>query len=224
MSVVLICSPESLDAQVDGTALWREGVVRHTASSPEKARKLLERTPVQLVVVHRDLPGAVEFVYSLRRQPDTRGVSMVVVAPEEFDPGEVELLEAGANAILRLPPSPEWDERLTRLMHVPARGTIRLPMNLEVLTHPGSSVETVVALALNISTNGMLIESSFELKIGVDLDLEFRLPEDEVPIRGCGRVVRVAPRNRYGVEFYGLEGDGPQRVETFIQAHQPKTG
>ncbi len=224
MPAVLICSPEPLDTQLDGTALWREGVVRHAASSSEKAKKLLKGTAVQLLVVHRDLPGALELLHFLRRQPNTRHVSMMVVAPEDFDPGEVELLEAGANAILRLPADSEWDERLTRLMEVPARKNVRFPMSFEILAHPGASVETVTALALNLSVSGMLIESTFELKIGADLDFEFQLPEDDTSIRGCGRVVRVAPRNRYGVEFYGLEGDGPQRVQTYIKEHNPGSG
>jgi CheY-like chemotaxis protein len=218
MPAVLICTHEPLDQQLGGTALWREDVERHAASSAEAAKKLLQSAKVHLLVVHRDLPGAAELLHVLRRQSDTRHLSMMVVAPEDFDPAEVELLEAGANAILRLPASAEWDERLTRLMEVPVRKDVRFPMSFEILTHPGGSVETVSALTVNLSVSGMLIASSFELRIGADLDFDFRLPDDDVTIRGCGRVVRMAARNRYGVEFYGLEGDGQERVQAFIEA------
>ena len=44
----------------------------------------------------------------------------------------------GENAILRLPVTPEWDERLERLMLVPIRREARIHVSFEVEARTGS--------------------------------------------------------------------------------------
>jgi hypothetical protein len=145
-------------------------------------------------------------------------MSIVVIARGELDPIEVELLEAGANAILRLPVTPDWDERLERLMEVPVRRETRLPVTFEVEARSGSGVETATATALNVSTSGMLIDSAFPLHMGDDVDFRFELPGLEGVVSGCGRVVRQAGRTQFGVEFYGLEGEGRELIAAWVAA------
>ncbi len=221
MSVVLICSELPLDDHLAGTIVGGEDVQRESVSSAEAASKRLAQGDVSLVVIQRDLAGAVPLVRSMRRQSSTRRLSVVIVAPEEFDHDEVELLEAGANAILRIPATPEWDERLTRLMTIPVRMQIRCPVNLEILAQASATVETISASVVNLSVSGMLIESNQPLRIGEDLDFHFAIPGEEAAVRGCGRVVRLAGRNRYGVEFYGLEGDGIERLQAHLEGLTP---
>jgi len=216
MPAVLICSEFPLDEHLDQTLLWRGDVTRHSANSSAEARRLVETTAFSLLLVQRDLPQAAELVHNLRRQSSTRGLSMAILAPEEFDPGEVMLLVAGANAILRFPAGPEWDERLRRLMDVPVRREVRLPVRFEIVAFPGAGVETFGAIALNLSVRGMLIEASRELRVGEDLDLHFQLPEEEHAVSGCARVVRMAGRQRFGLEFYGLESDGTERIRAYL--------
>jgi hypothetical protein len=216
MPTVLICSGFPLDDHLEGTVIWRHHVERESVSSADEARRRLAQGNVNLVLIQRDLKGAVPLVRSLRGQSSTRRLSVVIVAPEEFDPGEIELLEAGANAILRFPTSPEWDERLTRLLEVPVRMQVRFPVNLEILARAGGAVETVSASAINLSVRGMLLGSGHVLRVGEDLDFHFVTPGDEAPVSGCGRVVRQAGRDRYGIEFYGLEGDGVERLQAHL--------
>ena len=72
----------------------------------------------------------------------------MVAARGDFDPSEVELLEAGANAILRLPAGPEWDERLPRLMDVPVRREARFTVHFDVEAAAGAE-DPAAALAIN---------------------------------------------------------------------------
>src|SRR5512134_1214130 len=109
MPAVLICAPVSLEDGLRSTCLWRDGVERHQASRLEDARTLALTVRPRLVVVDRDLPGSVELVEGLRRDPSTRQLSVAVVVRGEFAPLEVDLLEAGANALLRFPTSAAWD-------------------------------------------------------------------------------------------------------------------
>src|SRR5687767_5542159 len=127
MSVALICSPLSMEEDLSTTTIWREGVERHTALTADEAIRRAGEMQVNIVLIDRDMTGADRVVAALRRDVRTRRTSIVIIARGELDPIEVELLEAGANAILRLPAGPEWEERLERLIQVPVRRELRAP-------------------------------------------------------------------------------------------------
>ncbi|MCL4817887.1 MAG: PilZ domain-containing protein [Vicinamibacteria bacterium] len=217
MPIVVLCLPGEVEASLADTSLHRDDVRRHPARSLDEAKNLVAETRPHLLLLWHEQAGAAAFVQALRRDPGTRRMSIAVVAGEDFDPAEVELLEAGANATLRLPVSAEWDDRLSRLMTVPARKDVRFPAHFEILARAGIGVEQVPVMMVNLSVNGMRIESSYALSIGDDIDFRFLLPGSDHAVAGSGRVVREAGRNHYGVEFYGLEGDGAEQVHAYIE-------
>ena len=94
----------------------------------------------------------------------------------------------------------------------PARVPVRLQLEGRVL----SRVEAMWGTVVNLSTVGMLVELGFPLAPGTDLDFTFRLPGDEDPVTGYGRVVRRATPSRYGVRFDGLRDDAIEKVRTFV--------
>jgi hypothetical protein len=53
------------------------------------------------------------------------------------------------------------------------------------------------------------------------VDLCFDLPGTEDTVRGTGRVVRRAGRTQFGIEFYGLEGDGRALIAAWIASAGP---
>lgn len=216
MPTALICSPSALDAELSDTAVWRSGLSRYVVSDIDEALTEAARIRPDLVFIDRDMPGADRLVSAVRRDAHTRRASIVVIARGDMDPIEVELLEAGANAILRLPVTAEWDERLEKLASVPMRRELRAPVQFELEARSGDGVEAQTATVLNVSVGGMLIDCAFKLQIGDDLDVSFQLPGSEVTIRGTARVMRHAGRTQYGVEFYGLEGDGHDLIAAFV--------
>jgi DNA-binding response OmpR family regulator len=217
MPTALICTEQPLDDELGGTLLWRDDILqRVVGSAPEAHAAALADLP-EIIVVDRDVPGATLLIAELRREAATRSTSIVIVARSEFEPVEVELLEAGANAVLRLPAGPEWDDRLARLIAIPVRRDVRFSVNLELEARTGHGVQMAPAVALNLSENGMLIETTCELTVGDDLDLSFALPDLLGTVVGCARVVRHAGRFRYGLEFYGLEGDGAGIVRQYVE-------
>lgn len=217
MPSVLICAPDPLTDELHRSLLWREGIERYLANRFEDALAMAVAARPNLVVVDRDLPRALRLVEDLRKEPSTRGLSIVVLARGDLDPDELRFIEAGANAILRLPAGPEWDERLSRLLQVPRRRAVRMPVRLEFEGRSERPVETVWGAVLDVSLTGMRVECRAELGIGADLDFSFRLARGSEPIVGCGRVVRRASTGGYGVEFYGLEGDGKERIRRFVE-------
>ena len=106
MPRVLLCSAKSLFSATEGTFFMRADVERYEVPSLERARKACSENDFELVAIDSTLRSAAELIRSLRRDGRTRHTSIVVVSRDEFDPGELELLDAGANGILRFPPGP----------------------------------------------------------------------------------------------------------------------
>jgi CheY-like chemotaxis protein len=217
MVSVLICTHSELEKDLGHTMLWRQDVERHVVSRMEEARMMALAARPSIVVVDRDLPWAGRLVTALREDPSTRGLSIVVVARGDFDPSEVELLESGANAILRLPLEFDSDERLERLLHVPVRKEARFSVSFRVDTYAADAGAPEPALALNLSQSGMLMEATGDLRVGEPIQMEFPLGEEPPPVQTHGRVVRVAAPSRYGIEFTDVDADVSTRIRHFIE-------
>jgi DNA-binding response OmpR family regulator len=216
-TAVLICShAEDLNSDLGGTLLWRNDIERKVVAKMDEARLLAVAARPRLVVVDRDLPWAGRFLAALRDDASTRGLSMVVIARGDFDPSEVELLEAGANAILRLPATAEWNVRLERLMDVPVRKEARFPVTFDVQAALGDGGAAEQAQALNLSANGMLIETAAALAVRDDVQLTFRLPRSKHPLRLMGQVVRQASPTQFGVEFRDLVPDSARQIQGYL--------
>jgi DNA-binding response OmpR family regulator len=216
MPLVLLCAQSDLEPELSGTPLWRAEIERHLASRAEEAHMLAVASRPDLVAVDRELPGVARLVAALRADASTRRASIVVLARGDHDPLELELLEAGANAILRLPPGPEWEPRLRELLAVPVRRQARLAVHLQVegFRSGGTPVEGV---ALDLSQTGMLLEARVALRPGDDLDLRFHTPGREL-IEARARVVRQASAVRFGVQFSGLGSSERERIRRFVEA------
>ncbi len=216
MQSVLICTPGPIEDELKGTVLWRDDVERHVVHSLAQALAAAMAHP-NVLVVDSALPEADVLIGAVRGTPETRTMSIVVMARGDFDPDEVRFIEAGANAILRLPAGPDWDERISVLMAVPPRRSDRLAVQLQLEAETGSAIRVLAGTVLNLSENGMLVETDVPVALGTDVDFKIHLRDVPQPLVGCGQVVRDAGANRRGVRFYGLEGDGPERVRRFVK-------
>jgi DNA-binding response OmpR family regulator len=218
MPAVLFVTSEPLRPEdIEGSVLGREAVVSYTAPGFDEARMMALVAHPELVLLDRDLPRAEELVLSLRADEETRDLSLAVFARGEFEPSEVALLEAGANAVLRLPVDPAWDQRLLKLMSIPLRREARFPVQLRVERPLVESV--AVGLALNLSLHGMLVEAHAPLSVQERLSFAFRLQQDDSEkISGEGRVIREAGPSQFGVEFERLDYAGAARIQRFVTA------
>jgi CheY-like chemotaxis protein len=218
MPVALLCTHAILDAELGHTLLWRDGVERVVIAKPEEARMMAVAAKPDLVLVDRDLPWCERFVAGLREDPTTRGLSIAILARGEMDPGEVALLEAGANAILRVPPDDDWDERLHALLSVPARRDARFAVSFDVETVAGPSDVAVHGTALNLSARGLLLESPVPLRVGDDLALNLGMPDPWGAATAPGFVVREAGPGRFGVAFGALDVASRERIQGFVES------
>lgn len=218
MTAVLLCTHADVKDDLSRTLLWRDDVERRVVIKMDEALMFAVAAKPKLVVIDRDLPWASRAVTALREDPTTRGLSVVVMARGDFDASEVELLECGANAVLRLPAGPEWNDRLQRLMEVPVRKEARFPVAFEVETSSNGGGGKAEAQALNLSANGILIETGSPLEMQEEVQLQFRLAPAPDAIRVAGQVVRMAAPTQYGIEFRRVGAHEARRIQKFLDA------
>jgi hypothetical protein len=214
MAVALICSSAPLDAELDQTILWRRDFVRHQATSLAQAQELLQSEPPAIVVVERDLPWAERLITLLRRERSFEDLTVIVLARGTVRAAETDLIDAGADGIMRLPPGPGWDTDFARLVGLPLRRQERLALSLRVDAQVADDL--VTATILNLSECGMLIQSPVPLELGRELDYSFRLPGSATPVTGTGRVVHALSPTHFGVEFLALERDDRERIRALV--------
>jgi len=217
MIVALLCSPGPLDQELRQTVLFRRNVERLMAHNIAQARAQAAASRPDIIVVDHALPGASRLVGELREDPATRQISIAILARGDFDPSEVAFIQAGANAILRLPPDPDWDDRLARLLHVPARKETRLPIHLQVTAGFGDAGDSFPAIILNLSIHGMLLQCSRRMAVGDDVHFAFGIPDRPGLVIGEGTVIRQVEQDQYGLELTQVEGEGRHAIRHFVE-------
>ena len=200
-------------ADLGQTLLWRNDVDRRVVTALGAARAAIRDHP-SLAMVERDLPWAADFIRGVREDDATKATSIAVYAAGEFEPVEMDLLSSGANAVLRLPVTREWDKRLARLLQVPPRQTVRVPVFVEVESE--GAVRTTLGTSVNLSESGILIQAQ-ALDLGAELTFAFRLPGISDPVRGRARVTRVATDDGFGLEFSDISGECLQLIRAFVK-------
>ena len=213
----VLLSPSSLASELGGTVLFRQNVERIPAASADEVRALADGGRADVVVVDSALPGAAAMVAAIRQDPTTRSTAIVALGRSEFGFDHLELLEAGANAILPLPPAQDWDDRLMRLIHVPVRKTTRFPVNLS-LQGGRRGGESFAARVVNLSVHGLLLECRHPLRVGEDVRIVFDMPPGHGGIEADGTVVRQALADRFGVELTHVAGDGRVRIKRYVES------
>jgi len=216
-----VAAPSDLASELGGTVLFRHNVERVLVSGIDEIRRLADEGRLDVVVVDSAFPGAAGLVVALRQDPVTRPTAIVALGRSEFGFDHLDLLEAGANAILPLPPGHDWDDRLMRLIHVPVRRATRFPVDM-ALDGGLQSGLIFAGRALNLSVHGLLLECREPLHVGEDLRFSLEMPGETGGVRGTGTVVRVASTDRFGVELTHVDGDGRVRIKRYVESDRPE--
>jgi hypothetical protein len=213
----VLVSAIDLSRELHATVLYCDNVERLAATAASDVKRHAAQGRVDVIVVDSAISGAAGLVAALRHDPLTRPTAIVALGRSEFGLGQLDMLQAGANAILPLPPGADWDDRLMRLVHVPIRKETRLPVDLAIEGGLRGGLR-FRGRVLNLSVHGLLLECTDEIQIGDDLRLEFELPGGHGRVCGTGTVVRQAQRQRFGAELTHIEGDGRVRIKRYVES------
>ena len=112
-------------------------------------------------------------------------------------------------------------ERLiTAALGIALRTATRLDVEMEVET--GESHDRRRCRTRDISSSGMLLESSPVLPVGTEFAFNFTLPERFTPIHGRGQVVRHATEREIfssgmGIKFIDFPEGAEEAIQAFVQ-------
>ena len=229
---ILVAGLDSRSLLLEAPVLLRDQAVVAERASARELLDGLAREGGRLVVLGPRLPDLTlpEAVRRIRSLPATRRVSILALLPADQPPrSELEIVDAGANAVLRRPLDRVLLEHwISKLLHVPRRVEARVPVHGQVVGTPRSpTTGHFYGLSRNLSINGMLLASPVRLFDGPDLDLELQLPEPVTRVCALGRVVRDAievgwPYIGYGVEFLFVPPDSQTALVTLVGFRTPR--
>ena len=224
MPKLLVVSPVDLGPELGRTVLWRPSVERYVAADGSAAMELARRAGPSLIVVDGfDPPGATDLISQLRADNLTRPTAIAVLSRSLSLADEASFRRAGANVVFAGVVHPElWDARLEELLNVPRRLEARIPVRLATWSRATPEAAPIEGLTMNISINGILLQTPVRLGVGTKIDLSFTLPERPEEVQVLGQIMRehAAGPDRWqsGVKFLILRGDARERIAAFIEA------
>ncbi|HUM02961.1 MAG TPA: PilZ domain-containing protein [Thermoanaerobaculia bacterium] len=210
------------DGALRGAAqvLKRAGYLVAHAEDPEALLGLEAGITPDLVIFDIAMPpdGAVAVAQRLRARAYWRFVSMMLAVPAGR-PRLEEVLAAGINDLILSPfPPEELLDKARRLTVIPARRELN---TLARVRDPKAEGPVQGGKTLNVSSNGILVETESPLVIGRTVDIEFFLPEDPEAVRATGRVVRRTTEldllhPAFGIRFVEMPEKDEARIEAFV--------
>lgn len=210
-----------------GALLFQESILRRrratitTALAGTEALKIAQEELPHLILFAYDLfdMSGPEFCKSIRDDERTRGISLLFVCDRGNDDQCEMCLDAGCNDVIFRPlERHELDAKIAKLTTIPARRQLRTLTRIEVSLE--NSGRFVLGRSLNISSNGMLIESERVLPGEGRLRLKFYLPGETVPVEVMAEVLRsefAGTTARYGVRFMDLDRNAQEQIERYVQ-------
>lgn len=220
MATVLICAAEDPSATLAGTFLGRQGIRRLWLSQASDILAETRRQRPRLVLVDREFPGARALFEALAREAAAAPLTLAVLAPSDPSLTELDLVEAGAHAVLRLPAGAAWEATLENVLPVTLRREHRFPVYFEVQARRGSSGAAGLAVVLDLAVGGALVQCESEWVVGDVVELRFRLPSSSRPVVAAGNVVRRTG-TRYGVRFQWLSGAAAEDLRALLVESAP---
>jgi hypothetical protein len=221
MPRVLLAVSDNWHAPLGESVLWRTGVERFSAPDIGSTFDMARALKPRLIVLDAADPETSEILRRMREDPHSREASIAVLGRALSTDQCHALMDAGANAVLTDLDGPAtWDDRFEELLGVPQRREVRVPVAITIWSRrPDGHGSDVVGVSINISVNGLLLETAAPLPIGTSLNMSFRLPTAADELRLTGRVVWTAPgpgaTSRSGVEFLGFHGRAMEAILSF---------
>jgi two-component system, OmpR family, alkaline phosphatase synthesis response regulator PhoP len=209
------------------TALFsREGFLLLTAKTGEDVLRLAATNSPDLIFINLDLPdmSGVDCCESLKKDERSRRIPVVISAPPDRE-GDIErAVEVGCDVVIPRPVlCKEFIAATRKFIKLEERGQYRMPTRFPVL-HGMESDPLLAGYALNLSTDGMFLETDATVPPGTVIELKFFLPEGESKICCTARVAwlnngELSRQNLppgMGVQFLDLEADARRLITGFI--------
>jgi len=206
------------------TFLDRADMRVFTATTTDEVLQIHRAVRLDLVIISLDMPGmSSEQLCALLRENEKQGTVSIIIVCVDTKRAIAQSTRCGANAVFPRPIKPaQLLAQAKTLLNLSWRETYRVILNVSV---EGSITSNhFVCNTLDISLEGMLIETMQIFKPGDQLSCSFFLP-DLTQVRVTGEIVRTiqpasgVEANWYGVHFLDLAPEAEKALEAFIDTN-----
>lgn len=228
MKKIVIAENIHIILKKKNTFLDRADMRVFTATTTDEVLQIHHSVRVDLIIIPLDMPGMdSELLCTLLREDSTRDAVPIIMVCVHTRRAIEQSTRCGANTVITRPIKPaQLLVQAKKLLNLSWRDTYRVLLNASL---EGSASNTrLICNTLDISLDGMLIETTQTLKPGEQLSCSFFLP-DMTQIQISGEIVRTvqpAPgvnAHWYGVHFLELSAAAEKALETFIDTNAAKS-
>ncbi len=210
------------------TFLDRADMRVFTATSTDEVLQIHRTVRVDLIIINLDMPGMdSKQLCALLKEDAKHGAVSILMVCAHTRRAIDRSSHSGADAVISRPIKPaQLLAKAKKLLGLSWRETYRVLLNVAVEGNISNS--RFVCNSLDISLDGMLIETSQIFRVGDRLSCSFFLP-DMSQVQTTGEIVRTiipAPgvkSNWYGVHFLDVSPEAEKILETFIDASAAKS-
>lgn len=211
------------------TFLDRTDMRVFTATTTDEVLDIHRKVHVDLIIVAFDMPGmsSQQLCSQIREDGEHGEVPIIVVCAHSRRVME-RSSNCGANAVITRPIKPaQLLTKAKKLLKLSWRETYRVLLNVAIDGTVNNN-RCLSCNSLDISLDGMLIETEQVFTVGDRISCSFFLP-DMSQVETTGEIVRtITPaagvtKNWYGVHFVDVSPDAEKILETFIDANASKT-
>lgn len=187
------------------------------------AAALVQAVAIDVLVLRYPLgnPSVEDLLRHIRmaESPCRRSTVLVLASPVDIHKAE-ELADGERTHVLSVDVDYETlQETVASLLRTAPRLSVRITIRLEAVVGAGSTM--VLTQTENVSRGGMLVRVRKPQPVGARLRFELLLPEDSIPVKGTGEVVRHTRDWRgdvsgVGIKYAVFENCGDQRLTEFL--------
>lgn len=205
----------------DKAVLARNDIAITYASTDKEILSSHRTDKADLIIVDSDTSesGGDTLCYQIRREGDLRAVSIIVVCDCSVEEAE-RCRDFGANAVIRKPVhSKELLRKIKELLDIRERKIVREIVKISVTVSSGGGF--FFAVAKNLSSSGLLFETSRVISKGSRVSCSFVLQHHVVAQGEIARVSRIHRRSgdsfEYGVRFSNLDPAARAEIKNYIR-------
>jgi CheY-like chemotaxis protein len=223
---IMVVDNEKLSLQVMRSLAVPLG---HTVLTHEESREALQQAEKQrfdVVFLGMPRPDGLELANRMGSPRPSSETTVVMLSATD----DIEMLRkafgAGASFVLRKPIAASQIVPMLNAMQTPdwktRRHASRLPLITQVQCTQGDL--NFLMRSINISESGMLLESSHDVELGVDVSVQFEITEVGASLDLRARPVRKQESSRVAIEFIELAPENQNSIQLYVMGRlNPRT-
>jgi CheY-like chemotaxis protein len=189
-------------------------------TSGSQALEFVRREKYDLIVLDAQMsaPDGLQLAKLIRRGGLNSRTPIILLSEQSIPEAMTRAFESGANFFLYKPFDRTGLMRVLRAAHSPIeqerRRFLRVSVRCHVVLTRGK--ERAEGETLDLSLEGMLVETPVAWATGSKLRLALELVPGEEPWPASGKVVRLAGPNRMGIQFEPPKAEESARLQAFL--------